>query len=241
MYYRGSGFYKCFRCFVRSRNDLDESESGFVRLDSKPFTMTGGPPEFIPLWGETSQSVRPAIEYLEGRGIDVDIRTNAFIGACLLGRYSRRVIVPHLDADGEWWGWSARLFEKIPGVRSYDYPPNMSRDRLYNQQVLYVETDVPVMVVEGVMDALLYLPHAVACLGQPTTAHLDILKRAKRPVAMCLDGDRWYVSKQWARMLGRKKVRVGWVCLPHGKDPNDVDAAALRDAANRCIGGNVRC
>lgn len=242
IYYRGSGFYKCFRCGIRSRNNLVAPDMNYEAVERPKFKHTGGPPEYLPLWGSVRSPVLlTAVEYLEGRGIDADIRANAFIGACVTGRYANRIIIPHLDPDGTWWGWSARLWRKFPGARSYDYPPDMRRDKLYNQHAIAEETDRPVMVVEGVIDSLLYLPHAVACLGQPTNDHLEILKTSKRPVAMCLDADRWWVSKQWSRILARKGIETGWVRLPAGLDPNTVDAAMLRDAADRCIGGEVKC
>ena len=245
IYYRNSGFYKCFRCGIRSLDDLNvEWDATHPEpIERQAFKWTGGPKEFIPLWDahEYPEPMNTAVEYLERRGIDREIRLQAHVGCCIQGRYAGRVVVPHLNSDGSWWGWSARLWKNIPGARNYDYPPDMARDKLYNEVALSIDTNRPVMVVEGVMDSLLYIPHAVACLGQPTHEHFDILKRSKRPIALCFDADRWYVGKTWQARLTKAGVKSGWVLLPHGLDPNEMDAAVLRDAADKCIGGKIEC
>jgi hypothetical protein len=106
---------------------------------------------------------------------------------------------------------------------------------LYNQAALYVETDAPVLIVEGVFDALPYWPHAVACLGKPGEVHRWLMTEAKRPIAVVLDGDAWeegWGLSEWLRT--EVNVPVGFVRLPPCTDPGSVDPAWLREEAKQC-------
>lgn len=227
----------CFRCRTFGHDFLHGTHAP-VQHQPRVFKQTGGPEGFTPLWTPTVPwEFQAAVEYLERRKITQQYRARAFIGACLTGRYAFRVIIPHLDEAGDWWGWTARTWVQDPSIRKVDYPPNMRRDRLYNQQALSVESDRPVMVVEGALDAVFYLPDVVACLGQPTKDHLDILKESRRPLALCLDADAARSANGLLLALKLAGKKVGSVRLPPGTDPNDVNPLWLRDKADRCVDG----
>jgi DNA primase len=108
---------------------------------------------------------------------------------------------------------------------------------LYNHTALHVETERPVMVVEGVFDALALWPHAVAVLGKPSHFQVDALASAKRPVAIVLDGDAWQEGYALAMRLRLAGQRAGSVTLPPKTDPDEVDRAWLEAAVAECIGG----
>jgi len=180
-----------------------------------------------------SQSAKPAYTYLASRGFTMSDIEAADMRVALYGKYSGRIIIPHREADGSWWGFSARIWKRKidPGCRKVLYPPGMDRQRLYNAPALLEETDRMLLVVEGVLDATWYLPDVVASLGLPIMSHFERLVRfAKRPVCFALDGDAWETGRAWMQ-LGRFRGRKDFyaVRLPPGEDPNSIDPQWLFD------------
>jgi DNA primase len=106
---------------------------------------------------------------------------------------------------------------------------------LFNHTALLQETDVPLIVVEGVFDAIPHLPHAAALLGKPTDDQIALLATTQRPVAFALDGDAWEEGWAWAEHLRFKGVHAGSVKLPPGKDPNDISPTWLARKAKESI------
>jgi DNA primase len=202
--------------------------------------------EFIPLWrepGATAIILEDARNYLTGkRKLEKETWEQASIGACMRGMYAQRLIVPIFNEEGDdWAGFVSRTWQKNG---AYRYPPGMSREMFYEQQLLREQTDEPLIVVEGVLDALPYFGQAVACLGKPTNWHRQELLTVKdRPIALCLDGDAsrsdyggLIESETIAMELRfRGAERVGFVQLPPGEDPNSVDPDWLLEEARRCV------
>lgn len=172
-----------------------------------------------------SQAAKPAYEYLANRGFTLRDIEVADIHIATGGKYAGRIVIPHKDTDESWWGFTARVYGPVQeGIPKVLYPPGMDRDKLYNEQALYEETERPVLVVEGVLDATWYLPDVVACLGKPTEAHLSKFLAAKRPIVFCLDGDAWEEGVAWARRcILRNKRDSFYVKLDAGEDPNSIN------------------
>jgi len=157
--------------------------------------------------------------YLQKRGIEDTIIKSANIGACVAGYWVNRVIIP-CNHNGELFGWSARAITE--GLQpKYLYPKGMNRtSAMFNRDALSVETDKPVYIVEGVIDALALFPHAVAVLGKPTANHAQAIKREhKRPVVIALDGDAIHEGWSFSMQLKLDGVNVGFLKLPPGEDP----------------------
>jgi len=236
-------FFSCFKCGVRGRLPDDEA----VMQSFEPVVKEDGdavftaPPGFEAFDSDdawTSVFLAEPREYLLRRGIDRRTIVSAGIGACVFGKLAGRIVVPCFDLDGETWlGYSARDWTNKLELR-YKYPYGMQRERfLYNQGALYKDTSDPVLIVEGVFDALPYWPDAVACLGKPGENHKHLLEdeAITRPIAVCLDGDAheegWALSER-LRLSGRL---TGHVQLPPCTDPNTVDREWLRSEARSCI------
>lgn len=157
-----------------------------------------------------------------------------------------RVIVPvpdYFDPSNPLRGWVAR---DVTGkaLAPYLNSRNMQRDEiLFNEPALYVQTDDPVFVVEGTMDALRLWPNAVAVLGKPIPPHVDLILGAKRPVVIMLDGDAWEDGRAFALMIQfkdrKQAVQVGNLKLPPKVDPDDYGYAHgwdfIREAGLRTI------
>ena len=234
-----SGFFHCFRCGIKGKIKGEEFDDAF----SKPYVPTEKqeiekPEGYVPLWmepGLNAEALSDARGYLRGRGFGRKTWDAAKIGACYRGYFSNRIIVPIIE-DCKWYGFVARDWVGN-AERKYLYPLGMNRtELLWQKYLLYEESNEPVIIVEGVFDALPYYGAAVACLGKPTHRQIEMIKQAKRPIAVVLDGDAWeegYALSQRLRLNGNK---AGYVKLPAGEDPGSVDCGWLLEEATRCVG-----
>jgi hypothetical protein len=234
-------FFSCFKCGARGRLP-DDFEA--VRIDLAPALPSAPeamqPPEgYEPLWTADARSSlflgRP-VTYLAQRGVSEQAVREARIGATLSGKFSGRIIAPVLDLDGRTWlGYVGRDWTGRAELK-YRYPLGMQRAKfLFNQAALYIETDEPALVVEGMFDALPYWPDAVACLGKPGDIHRRLLAEAARPLAICLDGDAHEEAWALSELLRLRGRRAGAVRLPPCMDPNTVSRDWLREEARRCV------
>jgi DNA primase len=235
-----TGFYSCFKCGSKGR--LDSLGSGETKRaerapDDRPWTEK--PPGFYELCTEPGASAlacEPARAYLRKRGLAEEMWAQARIGACVSGQLAGRVVVPILAPDGEaWLGWVGRAWVK-KAKRPYHYPAEMPREgMLYNGAALAVDTTDPVLVVEGVFDALSLWPDGVAVLGKPSDAQVQALVTTRRPVAVVLDGDAHEEGEALAMRLRCEGQRAGYVWLPPRMDPDEIPAEQLKAQAAACI------
>lgn len=238
-----TGGYHCFRCGVAGKltipEDLYSGDDSYEQVDTDTLPTIEVPEGFTPLAhgdGYEAMVFADARNYLRSRGIRRETAREASIGACYGGYWGSRIVVPvkphGLDS---WVGFIARDWTNR-AERRYLYPKGMKRGSiLFNHDALFVETDEPVIVVEGVFDALPYWPNAVACLGKPTNDHIAAIMAATRPVAVALDGDAWREGDALAALLRFEGRRAGFVKLPPGADPNSVEAAWLVARAQQSI------
>lgn len=102
-----SGKWHCFRC--HSKGKLRSTDATTARAlermrertrpESKEPDMAYSrvPEGWWPLWegpALSSETLRPALEYLRKRGVTDDVMRAARIGACTSGKYGQRIIVP---------------------------------------------------------------------------------------------------------------------------------------------------
>jgi hypothetical protein len=232
-----TGWWECHRCGTKGK--LREAPNpAEVQVKPDPGAMKA-PPGYYPLFdedGRRSLSLAPARDYLEGRGGSPQKVAAARIGACLDGRFADRVVVPVFAPDGEsWTGFVTRTWHK--GVTpTYLNAKGMERRTLYNHVALFKQTDEPVLVVEGVFDAIALWPDAVAVLGKPTESQIAAMVASPRPVVALLDGDAWRES--WAlcqRLRLTPGKRAGWVKLGPGLDPDELPAEQIRSEARASL------
>lgn len=234
-----TGWYTCFKCGLSGR--VRGFEHIEFQQEEKPLELVPAPEDFLELCrgeGKTTLSLDPARRYLRKRGLtNEEVWKEAHVGACLSGKYGGRVVVPILSPDGVWLGFVARAWTKEAFV-PYLYPKGMNRrEVLYNHSALLVQTEQPVFVVEGVMDALALWPDAVAVLGKPSDPQVWALAEASRPVAVCLDGDAHEEGEQLAMRLLLEGQRACNVKLPPKLDPDEVERQWLEDEARRGLNG----
>lgn len=231
-----TGHWHCFRCGARGLlADVDIPTSPRAPAVANVVDLPDG---FFELYREPGRSAfmaEGARDYLADRGVDEVVGRAARIGACLVGRYRGRIVVPVYAPEGALVGWSARDFLG-QSERKYLYPEGMRRALImYNAAALLVDSTEPVFVVEGVFDALALWPDGAGCLGKPSPPQVEMLRATTRPVVVLLDGDAWRESFGLASKLRAFGKRAGSVRLPPKTDPATADLDAVRAAAVRAI------
>lgn len=244
----------CHRCGARgyvSRMPEDLSEVAASAPARRAAQAMERPDGFWFLYegdGATASSLDDARRYLTappapkgrpknegGRGLPADVLRQARVGACVVGPFAGRIVVPvlGLDEDGDevWFGWSSRPWV-AESETGYKYPPGMALSELiYHQVALSRQTDDPLLVVEGVFDAHALWPDACATLGGTRDPHLVALQEARRPVVMLPDGDAWEKGWYAAMRLRFEGARAGAIRLPPRVDPDEVPRDVIRQAA----------
>ncbi len=227
-----SGAYYCWKCHA-SGHIKERPEAEELEAPREVVVMT--PPEsFMPLARDRSMILAPARKYARKRCPE-RLWETVNLGACISGKHAGRVIVPIMADDGTWLGWVGRTWS--PSDRAYSYPMGMNRgELLYRGGQLWSQAEEPVVVVEGVFDAIHMWPHGIALLGKASEYQMESLSESTRPVVIVLDGDAWQES--YAMVLRLKlhgKKNVGYVRLPPKLDPDEVDRAWLADEIDRAI------
>lgn len=243
-----TGYWHCFRC--RERGTLGDVPEFLLGAGPTPAEQqreieeARRPPEgYWPLAGDDSYTFAPAREYLRKRGVREDVWAEAQIGACADGKYRGRIVVPNLQPDGSWLGYTTRSYDKAtPKKFAYRYPGGSWRGSVvWNVRALTEATDEPLYVVEGVLKGLPYWPHAVAHLGNSgpnavTPQQFALLCTATRPLVVVLDGDAHEQGWALAMRLRLEGKVAGSVRLPPGTDPDEVDGAWLYEEARASLG-----
>lgn len=242
-----TGGVNCFRCGLSGYVDgygtgPIESQSVSDEVEECP-----RPPGYMAL---TVQSFYTGAQsYLTGRGVPAGLWKPLEIGVCDKDTFASqdesevryaaqlhgRIIVPVRNLDGKWRGFVGRAYYTNPRLPYRNHPGPWRDGTMWNVASLAVDTEVPVLVTEGLFDALPLYPNSVALLGKPTEKQVGLLLQARRPVCMCLDGDAWRLSRAVALKLHLLGQHVGFVKLPPGKDPNDLSPDYLFRAAQESV------
>lgn len=239
--HNGGGWH-CFRCGTKGRLKSGEVSDDELFAGSDEDWTTGEPESFELLFDEEGMSAlsleRPRDYLTKTRKLDARVLRRARVGYCSSGRYKNRIVIPIFrPGDARWRGFVTRIVPPATAKAAYLYAKDMPRGTfLYNEEVLGEETDAPAIVVEGCLDALALWPDGVAVLGKTSGDQVDILAAARRPIAVAFDPD---VSENdgaiLANVLRTKGRSAGFVRLPSGCDPDEVDADWLRAEARERI------
>ena len=132
-------------------------------------------------------------------------------GYCKEGRYAGRIIIPSINNNGDCDYFIARSY--IGHDRRYLNPP-CGRDIVFNS--LVVDWDEPVVLVEGVFDAIVVGDNAIPILGstlREDSRLFQALAIHDTPVFVALDSDAekkayWIIKSLMKYDLEVKKVNL---------------------------------
>ena len=171
---RGTTIYNLFRQ-VKAASDKFV-ELGSLVKSSKSIKETQVvsnvvlPDEYISLNNVDNSDImaRHATAYLNNRHVSKYDIIKYNIGYCKEGLYKNMIIIPTYDADGRLNYFTARSFEKEPYVKYRN--PSASRDVVPNEHL--INWNVPVILCEGLFDAIAIKRNAIPLLGKNIQSNL---------------------------------------------------------------------
>ena len=180
------------------------------------------PKEYKPLTNlaRTDIAAKHALMYLKKRGINKADILKYNIGYCEEGRYANRIIVPSYDANGELNYFIARDINP-DSKKKYD-APKCNKNELIGLEY-FINWDVPVILCEGIFDAIAIKRNAVPLLGKtiPKALMLKLVQPNVKTVYVSLDRDALKDALGYAEQLLNLGKDVYLVDL-QDKDPSDM-------------------
>ena len=204
--------------FKGDRTKIEDTETTRVFLPKEFISMTEN---------DKSLEYRRATVYLKNRGInEYDVRKYN-IGYCKEGRYRNRVIVPSYDKNGQVNYFIARSFEKEP-YQKYD-APSVNKTEIIGLEY-HINWTVPVILCEGVFDAIAIKRNVVPLFGKSITKALmlKLVESQVKTVYLALDKDALKEALTYSEQLINLGKEVYLIEL-QGKDPSDLGFTSMTE------------
>ena len=162
---------------------------------------------------------RHALAYLKNRHISKYDIIKYNIGYCKEGLYKNMIIIPTYDVDGRLNYFTARSFEKEPYVKYRN--PSASRDVIPNEHL--INWNVPVILCEGLFDAMAIKRNAIPLLGKNIQSSLmkKIVTSVVDKIYIALDRDAIKQALNFCERLMAEGKEVYLVDL-QDKDPSEM-------------------
>ena len=179
------------------------------------------PTEFISLNNVDTSDImaRHALAYLKNRHVSKYDIIKYNIGYCKEGLYKNMIILPTYDKDGNINYYTARSFEKEPYVKYRN--PSASRDVIPNEHL--INWNVPVILCEGLFDAMAIKRNAIPLLGKNIQSSLmkKIVTSVVDKIYIALDRDAIKQALKFCERLMAEGKEVYLVDL-QDKDPSEM-------------------
>ena len=222
---RGTTIYSLFKQLKASADKFTELKS-LVKTsksikDTKVINTIALPNEFIRLNNVSSSDIiaRHALAYLKKRNISKYDILKYNIGYCKDGLYANMIIIPTYDADGRLNYFTARSFEKEPYVKYRN--PSVSRDIISNEHL--INWNVPIILCEGLFDAIAIKRNAIPLLGKNIQKSLmkKIVTSLVDKIYIALDKDAIKQALRFCENLMAEGKEVYLVDM-QDKDPSEM-------------------
>ena len=182
------------------------------------------PSEFISLSSVDSPtlSMRHAQAYIKNRGVSNHDISQYNIGYCEEGLYKNMIILPTYDAEGSLNYFTARSFEKDPFTKYRN--PSVSRDIIPNEY--FINWNIPVILCEGIFDAIAIKRNAIPLLGKSIQSSLmkKLIVSAVDKIYIALDSDAIKQALRFCEKLMAEGKEIYLVDL-QDKDPAELGFA----------------
>jgi DNA primase len=222
---RGTTVYQLFKKVKASANKLTELQSLVKSSKTTKFKVVHNtislPSEFIGLSTVNNSDItaKHALAYLKRRNISKHDIIKYNIGFCKNGLYANMIIIPTYDEGGNLNYFTARSFEKEPYVKYRN--PSVSRDIIPNEHL--VNWNVPVILCEGLFDAIAIKRNAIPLLGKNIQNNLmkKLVTSLVNKIYIALDRDAIKQALKFCEMLMAEGKEVYLVDL-QDKDPSEM-------------------
>jgi len=180
------------------------------------------PKEYKPLTNlqRTDIVAKHALMYLKKRGISKSDILKYNIGYCEEGRYANRVIIPSYDKDGDINYFIARDLNP-DSTKKYD-APKCNKNEMIGLEY-FINWNVPIILCEGIFDAIAIKRNAVPLLGKtiPRALMMKLIDPQVKTVYVSLDKDALKDALKYAEELLNLGKDVYLIDL-QDKDPSDM-------------------
>ena len=159
-----------------------------------------------------------AMLFLKKRGITEQDIIRYNLGYCTEGQYQNRIIIPSYDENGRLNYFVGRDF--YSSTLKYKNPP-IPKDVIGFD--LYVNWSLPIILVEGVFDAMSVKSNSIPLFGKTILPRLyqKIVEKKVKDIFIVLDSDAFDDAIQITEKFVNEGINVNFVKLD-GKDPNDL-------------------
>lgn len=224
---KGKTIRSLFRKLKVSKDVWDEHNSIFSRKHRYSSNEASNevnqavqlPKEYIPLWKSSTSIIRNhALNYLSRRGVTPSEIIKYQIGYCEEGVYKHKVIVPSYDRYGKLNYFVGRSFYD-GGFKHKN--PDVSKDVIGFD--MFVNWDLPIVICEGVFDAMAIRMNAIPLFGKSPQSELqkEIIGRGVSKVYIALDSDAFENSLRFAETLMNEGIEV-FVIELEDSDPSEL-------------------
>mgnify|MGYP003112109264 CR=1 FL=1 len=222
----GHKLYQLFKKLKASKEQFDELTElvgGFQSLSSNREKVKRNivrlPKEFKPLWKNGSSIIgRHSKAYLNNRNVSSGDILRYGIGYCEDGIYANRTIVPSYNSEGELNYFVGR--DIYNGGMKYKNPP-VSKDVIGFD--LFINWDEPIVLCEGVFDAMAIKRNAIPLFGKtiPKKLMKKIYEKQVKTIYILLDSDAIKDAIKLTDKLMKNGINVYFVKLKD-EDPSDM-------------------
>ena len=222
---RGTTIYSLFKQLKTDISKFTELKS-LVKTsksikETKIVNSVSLPSEYISLYNVNTSDImtRHALAYLKKRHIGKYDILKYNIGYCKEGLYKNMIIIPTYDADGRLNYFTARSFEKEPYVKYRN--PSASRDVIPNEHL--INWNVPVVLCEGLFDAMAIKRNAIPLLGKNIQSSLmkKLVTSVVNNIYIALDRDAIKQALKFCEKLMAEGKEVYLVDM-QDKDPSEM-------------------
>jgi|TARA_R110000822_G_scaffold268314_3_gene391751 DNA primase len=191
----------------------------YIKKDNASAKVVQLPTEFKPLWnGGDSIVKRHALSYLYKRGIDDSDILKYNIGYCVEGSFSNRIIIPSYDSEGQLNFFVGRDF--YDSKMKYRNSPT-SKDIIGFD--LFINWDEPIILCEGVFDAMSFKRNAIPLFGKTVMNALQkkIIEFKVKVIYLSLDSDAITDAIKISENFTNNGIEVKMMKFQE-KDPNEI-------------------
>ena len=172
-----------------------------------------------------------AINYLKRRGIGPQEIRKYKIGFCPYGEYENRIIIPSFDEQGDCNFFIARAY--YDDSYKYKNPPIAKSKMIFNE--LLINFEKPVIIVEGVFDAIRAGNNAIPLLGSTLSKKSLLRKRVvenNTVVYLALDADAVKKQNQIIKNLLKDNIKIFVIDTKGYEDIAEMPKSVFEDRKN---------
>ena len=177
------------------------------------------PKSYVKLWKSSSSLAKRATAYLKERGLTSDDVFRYELGVAKEGKYGGRLIVPSFGADMIPNYFVARSLFGRQKIKYLNPSVKKSKVLMFES---HLDFSMPVVVCEGVFDAISLRFNAVPVLGG-SISEVVLASLVQAPkVWVMFDSDAQMKGRKLSLKLRQEGVDSEWVEMPKGADPNSL-------------------